>query len=304
MKAAAAGGRALGGIGLARPGAGASPARTSPLARSGGAGVAVVGLGRWFDSPRGPVEAIQTVDLAVAPGEFCVIVGPSGCGKTTLLRIVAGLETPTSGRVALSSPDGRAPSNAMVFQGRSVYPWLSLRENVGYGLKLRGMGKRERRRRADELLRTVGLAQFAAAYPHQISEGMRQRVAIARALAVDPDLLLMDEPFGALDEQTRFLLQEELLRIWEDTGKTVVFVTHSIDEALVLADKIVVMSAQPGTIKATIPVPFPRPRALTDVRSDPTFAPLFSEIWGLLRDEVLTARRSQLERWEPAGRRT
>jgi len=178
----------------------------------------------------------------------------------------------------------------MVFQGRSVFPWLTVRQNVAYGLKLRGVGRRQRGEAADELLATVGLGGFARAYPHQLSEGMRQRVAIARALAVDPDLLLMDEPFGSLDEQTRFLLQEELLRIWERTGKTVIFITHSIDEAIVLADRIVVMSAQPGTPKATLAVPFPRPRSLTDVRSDPAFAPLFNEIWELLRDEVLAAR--------------
>ena len=268
---------------------------------SGGARIAVEGLSRRFETPTGPLDAIHDIDLAVAPGEFCVIVGPSGCGKTTLLRIVAGLERATAGRLLIDRADGRAPTNAMVFQGRSVFPWLTVRDNVAYGLKLGGLNRRTRRARADELLRAVGLARFASAYPHQISEGMRQRVAIARALAVDPDLLLMDEPFGALDEQTRLLLQEELLRIWEDTGKTVLFVTHSIDEAMVLADRIVVMSAQPGTIKATMAVPFPRPRALTDVRSDPTFAPLFAEIWGLLRDEVLAARQAQFAQIEANG---
>jgi len=283
-------------VGPARPAVMPAPARPLVAGRpGGGARISAIAVGRRFAAPQGPVDAIRDVDLAVAPGEFCVIVGPSGCGKTTLLRIVAGLDHATAGTVDLSRPDGRVPTNAMVFQGRSVFPWLSVRDNVAYGLKLRGSDRRERGRRADELLRAVGLARFAKAYPHQLSEGMRQRVAIARALAVDPDLLLMDEPFGALDEQTRFLLQEELLKIWEETGKTVLFVTHSIDEALVLADQIVVMSAQPGTIKARIAVPFPRPRALTDVRSDPAFAPLFAEIWGLLRDEVLAARRAQQE---------
>jgi NitT/TauT family transport system ATP-binding protein len=288
----------------ARPAAAAPPRPAVGLGAEGGTGgarIEVRGLGRRFEGPGGPVDAIAGIDLSVAAGEFCVIVGPSGCGKTTLLRILAGLERATAGAIKLDRTDDRVPTNAMVFQGRSVFPWLSVRDNVAYGLKLRGVGRRERGRRADELLRAVGLARFAAAYPHQISEGMRQRVAIARAFAVDPDLLLMDEPFGALDEQTRLLLQEELLRIWEDTGKTVLFVTHSIDEAMVLADQIVVMSAQPGTIKAKIAVPFPRPRALTDVRSDPTFAPLFAEIWGLLREEVLTARESQLAGIEVGG---
>lgn len=258
-----------------------------------GARVVVHGLGRRFQTPRGPVDALRDVSITVDPGTFCVIVGPSGCGKSTLLRLVAALDRPTSGTLEISRPDGRQPTNAMVFQGRSVFPWLTLRQNVAYGLKLRGTPRRERGERADALLATVGLAAFARAYPHQISEGMRQRVAIARALAVDPDLLLMDEPFGALDEQTRYLLQEELLRIWERTGKTVLFVTHSIDEALILADRIVVMAAQPGTVREVIDVPFSRPRTLTGVRSDPVFTSLFSDIWGMIREEVTRARATQ-----------
>lgn len=257
--------------------------RKPPVRR--GATVQVAGLTRRYWTPDGAIDAINGVDLTITPGEFCVIVGPSGCGKTTLLRIIAGLDRATSGTMEQQGPDGRPPTNAMVFQSHSVFPWLTVRENVSYGLKLKGIGRRARRERADRLLERVGLQRFARVYPHQLSEGMRQRVAIARALAVDPDLLLMDEPFGALDEQTRLRLQEELLRIWENTGKTVLFVTHSIDEALVLADRIVVMSAQPGRIKANLAVPFARPRSLTAVRSDPRFAPIFSEIWDLLRNE-------------------
>ncbi|MGH2532535.1 MAG: ABC transporter ATP-binding protein [Thermomicrobiales bacterium] len=255
-----------------------------------GAAIRVRDLGCRFETATGFVDALRHVDLAIRQGEFCVLVGPSGCGKTTLLRILAGLDEATNGTVELIGRDGLAPTNAMVFQGRSVFPWQSVRQNVAYGLKLRGMPRSARRAEADRLIAMVGLSRFASTYPHQLSEGMRQRVAIARALAVDPDLLLMDEPFGALDEQTRLILQEELLRIWEDTGKTVVFVTHSIDEALTLADRIVVMSAHPGTIKATIPVPFARPRGLTAVRSDPAFAGLFTEVWELLRVEVNAAR--------------
>lgn len=258
-----------------------------------GASIQATGLSRRFQTPSGPLDAIREVALSVAPGSFCVIVGPSGCGKTTLLRILAGLDRATSGSLALTRPDGATPTNAMVFQGRSVFPWLTVRQNVAYGLKLNGVRRRERRAVADRLIETVGLGQFARSYPHQLSEGMRQRVAIARALAVDPDILLMDEPFGALDEQTRFLLQEELLRIWEQTRKTVVFITHSIDEAITLADQIVVMSAQPGNVKAVLDVPFERPRALTDIRADAAFAPLFNQIWGLLRDEVLAARQQE-----------
>ena len=210
---------------------------------------------------------------------------------------MAGLDTPTSGTLRITRADGAEPTNAMVFQGRSLFPWLTLRENVAYGLRLRGMGRKERLARADALLETVGLAKFRSAWPHQISEGMRQRVNIARALAVDPDLLLMDEPFGALDEQTRFLLQEELLRIWEQTGKTVIFVTHSIDEAIILGDQIVVMSAHPGTVRTSLRIPFGRPRSLTAVRSDPAFAELFATTWAMLRDEV--ERGGAFERGAP-----
>ena len=254
--------------------------------------VSIRGLGRVFETAAGPVTAIHDVDLDLRQSEFVAIVGPSGCGKTTLLRIIAGLETPTSGTIETAGLLGDRPANAMVFQGRSVFPWMTVRQNTQYGLSIRGTSKNERNRIVDRLLETVGLNDFSKAYPHQLSEGMRQRVAIARALAVDPQLLLMDEPFGALDEQTRFILQEELLRIWEQTGKTVVFVTHSIDEALTLADRVVVMSAQPGTIKAVIPVEFSRPRDQAKVRSDPGFADKFSTIWALLKDEVQLARRA------------
>ncbi len=243
------------------------------------------------DKRYGSVHAVRRLTLRLAAGEVLTVIGPSGCGKSTLLRLVAGLDRPTSGAVAVERVDGGRPTNALVFQGRSVFPWLTVRQNVAYGLKLRGVRRARRGKAADELLRTVGLTSFARAYPHQISEGMRQRVAIARALAVDPDLLLMDEPFGALDEQTRFLLQEELLRIWETTGKTVLFVTHSIDEAMILADRILVMSAQPGTIRAALEVPFARPRSLTAVRSDPAFAELFTTTWAMLREEVTAARQ-------------
>lgn len=258
---------------------------TKPAAR-----VEARGITKIFETQSGPVNALTDVTLTVEPGEFCVIVGPSGCGKTTFLRMLAGLETPSSGSLVVSNSSGRAPSNAMVFQGRSVFPWLSVRQNIAYGLALRGVSRRERKATVERLLNVVGLDKFGDVFPHQVSEGMRQRVAIARALAVDPDLLLMDEPFGALDEQTRLILQEELLRIWEQTGKTVVFITHSIDESLTLADRIVVMSAHPGRVKEIIEVPFARPRELTAVRSDPAFATLFAQVWTSLRDEVTRSR--------------
>ena len=264
--------------------------------RTDGAGAARIearAIRKEFDTQAGLVTALDDVTLTVEPGEFCVIVGPSGCGKTTFLRMLAGLETPSSGELIVTGSGAQTPSNAMVFQGRSVFPWLTVRQNIAYGLKLRGSARNDRRSTTDRLLGVIGLTKFADAFPHQLSEGMRQRVAIARALAVDPDLLLMDEPFGALDEQTRLLLQEELLRIWEQTGKTVVFITHSIDESLTLADRIVIMSAHPGRVKDIIEVPFARPRELTAVRSDPEFASLFSHVWGSLRDEVIKARQER-----------
>jgi NitT/TauT family transport system ATP-binding protein len=258
--------------------------------------VAAVHVHKRFETPRGPVDAVNDVSLSFPAGSFTVIVGPSGCGKSTLLRMIAGLDSPTGGRIDFGGrANGSRPTNALVFQGRSLFPWLTLRQNVAYGLRLKGRSRAERNTRADDLLELVGLRRFARAYPHQVSEGMRQRVAIARALAVDPDILLMDEPFGALDEQTRLILQEELLRIWEATGKTVIFVTHSLDEALMLADTIVVMSAQPGTVRTVFNVPFSRPRSLAAVRSDERFADLFTRTWDILRTEVNTARAQQGE---------
>ena len=264
--------------------------------RSGdGARILVRDVSRVFDGEDGPVLALDGIDLTVEPGRFVVVVGPSGCGKTTLLRMIAGLDRPTGGSVETVRGDGRTPSNAVVFQGRSVFPWLSVRDNIGYGLKLNGVRRRDREATIARLVEVVGLAGFERAFPHQLSEGMRQRVAIARALAVEPDILLMDEPFGALDEQTRFLLQEELLRIWERSRKTVVFITHSIDEALTLADEVIVMGARPGRILQRIRVPFERPRTMEAVRSDPRFATLFNQIWDGLRSEVLASRQRSPE---------
>ncbi len=254
----------------------------------GGKGVRVVAhdVTKQFSSSAGIVTACENVNLSADPGEFVVIVGPSGCGKSTLLRMMAGLDSPTSGSLVVDSPSGTRPTNSMVFHGRTLFPWLSLRANVAYGMQMHGVNRRGRLNRADELLDLVGLREFRDAWPHQVSEGMRQRTSLARALAIDPQLLLMDEPFGALDEQTRYILQEELLRIWDNTGKTVIFVTHSIEEALLLGDRIVVMTARPGTIADDIVVPFPRPRSLTTIRSHAEFGPLFDRIWSRLRDEV------------------
>ncbi|MGF3497896.1 MAG: ABC transporter ATP-binding protein [Methanolinea tarda] len=213
------------------------------------------------------VDALSGISLAVADSEFVSVLGPSGCGKTTLLRIVAGLETPRSGTITLDGERiaGPSPRMAMIFQEYSLYPWRTVIDNIEFGLEIRGMTREERKKRAIEYLDLVGLRDFAERFPYELSGGMRQRVAVARALAIDPAILLMDEPFGALDAQTRNRLQRELLDIWEKTRKTVLFVTHSVDEAVYLSDRIVVLTPRPGRIREIVPIGLPRPRERTDV---------------------------------------
>jgi NitT/TauT family transport system ATP-binding protein len=230
--------------------------------------------------------ALGGVSFEVGSGEFFVIVGPSGCGKTTLLRIAAGLEAPTSGRVTIARGDGDRPENAMVFQGESLFPWMTVRENAAYGLRMRGAPRAQIDDVVGHYLDRTGLRAFADAFPHQLSGGMKQRVSIARAFACDPEVLLMDEPFSALDEQNRTLLQQELLRIWDETKKTVVFITHSVDEAVSLGDRIMVMSSDRGRPKAFVDVPFTRPRSVLDLRATPEYGRLFGDIWAELRDEI------------------
>lgn len=251
---------------------------TAPPAEA--AAIEVRELGKaFYDARSGRITvAAHEVSFSVARGEFVSIVGPSGCGKTTVLRILAGLEEALSGSVELFSP--RPP--AMVFQEASVLPWLSVRDNVGFPLHIAGQSKRDRKPREDALLQLTGLMDFADAKPHQLSGGMKQRVAVARALVDERDILLMDEPFGALDEQTRMVLQQELLRIWEASRKTVVFITHSVDEALVLSDRVLVMSPRPGRIVADLAVPFQRPRDVVALRRDPRFWDLTHTVWSLL----------------------
>jgi NitT/TauT family transport system ATP-binding protein len=234
--------------------------------------------------------ALADFSLTVSEGEFVCVVGPSGCGKTTMLRILGGLERQSAGDVTITPSASGRPLNSMVFQEHSLFPWLSVIDNVAYGLEMRGMGRKERLARAEPFLRTVGLAKFHTHYPHQLSGGMKQRVSLARAFVNDPEILLMDEPFAALDAQNKLLMQEELLRIWEGDRKTVVFITHAIDEALTLADRIVVMTAAPGRIKRIIPVSFPRPRHAVELKADRRFGELYLEIWRVLEDEVRAAR--------------
>jgi NitT/TauT family transport system ATP-binding protein len=257
--------------------------------------IAIAGLYKTFMTRTGPFTALDGISLDIARGNFCTIVGPSGCGKTTLLRILAGLDTATVGRATIVADDPSKPLNAMVFQGESIFPWMTVWNNAAYGLRMRGAPRAQIREVVGHYLDRTGLAPFADRYPHQLSGGMKQRVSIARAFATDPEVLLMDEPFSALDEQNRTLLQEELLRIWDEAKKTVVFITHSVDEAVTLGDRIVVMTAHPGRIKAIVEVPFPRPRQVLGLRRDPAYGALVFRIWGDLRDEVDRARRQEAE---------
>ena len=268
------------------------PARRRPATGSS-AKVRLRGLSKAFSVKGRRVEALAGIDLDIQAGEFLCVVGPSGCGKTTLLRMLAGLEQQTSGSIEVARDGSSArPLNSMVFQEQSIFPWLSVRDNVAFGLKAQGLGRRERHRIVEPFIRKVGLTGFEDALPHQLSGGMKQRVSIARAFATDPEMLLMDEPFAALDEQTKLILQAELLRIWDELRKTVVYVTHSIDEAIVLADRILVMSARPGRIKEVLDVQqvFGRPRVVEVVKSSPQYGELFGRVWAQLRDEVQAAR--------------
>ena len=258
--------------------------------------IRIANLTKQFPTKEGMFVAIDNISVDVAPGTFFVIVGPSGCGKTTLLRILAELETPTGGIVEIRPEFPGKPSNSMVFQGDSIFPWMTVWDNAAYGLKLRGVPEARVRTIVGHYLDKTGLTKFAKRYPHQLSGGMKQRVSVARAFANDPEVLLMDEPFSALDEQNKTLLQEEVLRIWEEDQKTVMFITHSVDEAVTLGDKIMVMSAHPGRVKAIIDVPFARPRNVIELRSLPEYGEMVYQIWGHLREEVQRAKTQEDER--------
>jgi len=262
--------------------------------------IAVRGLHKVFETPSGQVVvAIDDVSLSVRGGEFVCIVGPSGCGKSTLLRLLAGLEQPSSGEIRIDVARKDRPVSSMIFQEQSTFPWMTVRANTGFGLDMRRVERRARDERVAYYLQKVGLSEFANAYPYQLSGGMKQRVCLARAFANEPEVLLMDEPFASLDEQTRILMQEELLRVWEgEGGRTVVFITHSIDEAVLLADTVVVMSARPGRIKATFAVPFARPRGeLAQLKLRPEFGELTYRVWEVLRSEVLNAQADEVRQW-------
>ncbi|CAL9568189.1 Taurine import ATP-binding protein TauB [Streptomyces sp. enrichment culture] len=252
------------------------------------------------DRDGGAFTALDGIDLDIAAGEFLVVVGPSGCGKSTLLDLLAGLTRPTSGEILLDgAPVTRpGPDRGIVFQQYALLPWRTALGNVEFGLEATGVPRRERAGRAREFLDLVGLAGFEDRHPHELSGGMRQRVAIARSLAYDPDVLLMDEPFAALDAQTRESLQDELRRIWQRTGKTVVFITHGIEEAVYLGERVAVLTSRPGRVKEVVPVRLgPRESGAhgEDVRSSPEFARYRHDIWTLLHDEVARARRLEKE---------
>jgi NitT/TauT family transport system ATP-binding protein len=243
---------------------------------------------RAFRSPNGSIiEALRGIDFSVHEGEFVSIVGASGSGKSTLLRIIDGLLSATKGIVEVSGEPvrGPGPDRAFVFQQDNLLPWRTVIDNIGYGLTIRGMPRQRARQHARDLITLTGLEGFEDYYPHQISGGMRQRVNVARALAVDPSILLLDEPFAALDAQTREIMQSELLRIWSERKKTVLFVTHQIDEAVYLSDRVVVLSSRPGTVKSLIDIDLPRPRGLS-IKRDPVFIKYVDEIWGLIETEV------------------
>ncbi|MGE3619090.1 MAG: ABC transporter ATP-binding protein [Acidimicrobiia bacterium] len=234
------------------------------------------------------VVALDDVSLDVRPGEFVALLGPSGCGKTTILNLLAGLIRPSRGAVEKDGRPVEGPSREIGYMlARSALtPWRTALRNVELGLEIRGVGRRERRMRALELLERLDIGRFAHAYPAQLSHGMQQRVAIARTLAIDPDLWLMDEPFGALDAQTRLTVQDEFVSLWQDTGKTVLFVTHDLTEAVLLADRVVVMSARPGRIKVDAPIDLPRPRHLPELRFDDRVKVYEQRIWEELRHEI------------------
>ena len=249
-------------------------------------------VSKRFVTPTGTAfTALQGVDLTVAPGEFCAVVGPTGCGKSTTLALISGLEPPSRGEVTvLGAPvNGVGRSVGYMFQRDAVFPWKTVLDNVAAGRRFRGMRGSEATERAREWIVRVGLAGFEGHYPHQLSGGMRKRVALAQTLITEPQILLMDEPFSALDVQTRALMENELLDLWAATGASVVFVTHDLEEAVALADRVVVITAGPGTVKAVYPVDLPRPRNIQEIRFLPAFNQIYQEIWSSLKDEVLVS---------------
>ena len=245
-----------------------------------------------YQGRSGEVVALNGVDMEIRENEFVCVVGPSGCGKSTLLNIIAGLERPTSGRVCVKGKEVVNPGSerGVIFQQYALFPWLTVKKNVKFGLKLRGVKEPELSEIADKYIRLVGLEEFGDSYPNELSGGMKQRVAIARAYAVNPEILLMDEPFGALDAQTRTQLQTELLETWEKEKKTCFFITHDVEEAIILAQRVVIMSARPGRVKEIVPVNIPYPRT-QETKMTKEFLDLKVHVWGQVYREFLEVRK-------------
>lgn len=254
------------------------------------AAIVISGLTKTFTTARSAMAALSSIDLTIRRGEFLCVVGPSGCGKTTLLNILGGLEDVTSGTVTANFEPNGQPHRSIVFQEHGIFPWMTVLENTAFGLRARGIDTPTRRRVAADVLAQVGLAGFENAYPRELSGGMRQRVNLARAFANNPQMLLMDEPFASLDEQTKLIIQDDLLQIWESNRKTVLFITHSVDEAIRLSDRIIVMTARPGRIKEQIEVNLPRPRQVFDLQNNPDFIRIREQVWTALKQEVLALR--------------
>lgn len=251
-------------------------------------GITIEQVGLTYSGSAGSVRALEDINMKVEPREFVSVIGPSGCGKTTLMNVVAGFLEPTQGRVLIDDEvvKGPGPDRCVVFQQYAVFPWLTVRENVEFGLKLQANYKppEERRAIADHFIDLVGLNEFTAAYPKELSGGMKQRVAIARAYAVNPQVLLMDEPFGALDAQTRQFMQEALLDIWQKEKKTVIFITHGVEEAIFLSSRIIAMATRPGRIREIVPVDIPYPRQ-AGIKTDPSFIKLRAQVEKIVREE-------------------
>jgi NitT/TauT family transport system ATP-binding protein len=240
---------------------------------------------KFFNNGSRSTRAVDDISFQTTEGEFLCILGPSGCGKTTLLKIIAGLMEPSSGEVIYDGKMSDGPKNSMVFQEHGVFPWMNVIDNVAFGLEMRGVPRKERYVQSLDFLKRVGLAQYATRNPHELSVGMRQRIAIARAFVNNPEILLMDEPFGSLDAQTRLILQDELLKVWSEHKKTVIFVTHDIDEAILLGDRVLVMTRGPGKIREVITVGISRPREL-QIESTQEFIDIRMKIWNSIRSEV------------------
>ncbi len=253
--------------------------------------ISIRGVGHVFRTKGRRVEALQKTDLDVRSGEFMTIVGPSGCGKSTLMNIIIGLYRQTSGEVFFKGQPHAGVNRKIgyVTQADNLYPWRTLRQNVEFPLEVRGVSPAERKDRAEHMIARVGLRGFEACYPHELSGGMRQRANIIRTLVYDPEVILMDEPFGPLDAQTRLILQNQLLELWQEERKTIVFITHDLGEAVALADRVVVMSARPGRIKTLSDVPIDRPRDLFELHADPVFQRTYREMWSSLEEEVKKA---------------